>query len=307
MKRLFLLFSLVFFAFPGWAQNKTNKGTPTAQTSNDQSREQAANAYHAAETNYKLQKYQEALEGFQLSYTLSNEPSILFNIAQCQRRLGQLEEAKKSFEFFLRDAPTHPKKTNAEKLIKEIDTELERLASLGGLKLTSSQDPASVFIDGVYKGESPIILLGVEPGLRSITIKKKGFADSKLSATIKPSQTVDLRIPQLAPSTVLVPKPFLIVSAASGGASLAAFGGLFIFANKAFDTQNDGKLENNNADDELDLLARKTGQAKFAGGASLAFALGAVVSFGVGVAVKKLRKVETIKSDDSLIDNGVRP
>jgi tetratricopeptide (TPR) repeat protein len=148
--RILCYLCVFLWAVEARAQPKT-PNPPNAPST----REEAAKKYQEAETSYKLQKYQEALEGFNASYALSNEPSILFNIAQCYRLLGRLEESKKTYLTFIREMPNSPLRANAEARVSEVEAEIKRLASKGSIVISSKQDPAEVFLDGESKGQSP--------------------------------------------------------------------------------------------------------------------------------------------------------
>src|SRR5689334_17756017 len=104
-----LAFGILFWSL-SWAQRKD---PPLGK-------EEVSQRYAQAEQSYKLQEFEKALEQFGELYRATQEPVLLFNIAQCQRQLGYLEEALKSYQFFLRDAPKDsPARPNAESISKE--------------------------------------------------------------------------------------------------------------------------------------------------------------------------------------------
>jgi hypothetical protein len=166
--------------------------------------EQAAkSAFEKAAADYKLQRYEEALAGFEEAYRLTNEPSILFNIGQCYKQLERFDEALRAFRAFLRDAPAQsPQRPNAEARIQEIEQELARLAKTGTLTLSTKQDPAEIWLDAVSRGLSPITLPELSPGEHALRITKSGFAEYTATITIKPSETTNLEALSLVPLSI---------------------------------------------------------------------------------------------------------
>jgi hypothetical protein len=219
--------------------------------------EEAAELYRKAETSYKLQKYEEALEDFQRSYELSKEPAILFNIGQCYRQLEQLEDARKSFQFFVRDAPEHPKRSSAEKLIKEINEKIKEQSGNGSIQISSKQT-VDILIDGVSRGKPPLVLEDVSPGEHIITAKQEGFADYELHVVVKASQRVELNIPKLVPlsggTVIVIPaKPFFLGAAGLGSASAISLVFTGLALNNTIDTINfEVSDADTNGDGEVD-------------------------------------------------------
>jgi len=85
-------------------------------------------AFHAAGVKrYQLGEYAEALREFREAYRLKPDPSYLFNIGQCQRKLGQRDEAIGTFRSYLGYLPaTSERRSDIEKLVAELERELER-------------------------------------------------------------------------------------------------------------------------------------------------------------------------------------
>jgi hypothetical protein len=50
---------------------------------------------------------------------------LLFNIGQCYRQLGKLEEAKRSYQTFITEDPKTPYRKEVEKIIISLDQELD--------------------------------------------------------------------------------------------------------------------------------------------------------------------------------------
>lgn len=64
----------------------------------------ARQAYAEASKHYDLNQYAEALAAFKRAYWNFEDPSILYNIAQCHRALRQRSEAIEFYKSYLRKA-----------------------------------------------------------------------------------------------------------------------------------------------------------------------------------------------------------
>ena len=82
--------------------------------------------FEQGETYYKAREFERSLYFYREAYLLSLEPSMLFNMGQCYRQLGLLQEAIESYRAFLRDSPaTHVLRPKAELLLREVEAELK--------------------------------------------------------------------------------------------------------------------------------------------------------------------------------------
>lgn len=98
-----------------------------AQESQPITQEEAARRYEEADQRYELREFEKALELFGALYQATEEPALLFNIAQCHRQMGHLEEAKEGYQRFLQEVPKeHPARPKAERWLKEIEAELQK-------------------------------------------------------------------------------------------------------------------------------------------------------------------------------------
>ncbi|HZS39880.1 MAG TPA: tetratricopeptide repeat protein [Polyangia bacterium] len=80
-------------------------------------------AYKEGLLQYNLGEYEKALDKFKTAYLELPDPAFLFNIAQCQRQLGQYAAASKSYRAFLRETPNPPPRMREDvtRLIAEMD------------------------------------------------------------------------------------------------------------------------------------------------------------------------------------------
>src|SRR5262249_49133839 len=69
---------------------------------------------------YDLGKYPEALEAFESAYQKKPVPGLLFNIAQCHRQMGQLEQAARVYKSYLRTDPPEAAAKQARELLAKV-------------------------------------------------------------------------------------------------------------------------------------------------------------------------------------------
>lgn len=261
--------------------------------------EKAAKLYEEAEANYKLQKFKEALAGFEEAYRLTSEPSLLYNLGQCYRQLDRLEEAKKAYTSFVRDAPESPFRKSAEERIEEINAELLRRAQKGAIQISTQQEPTNVLLDGQPKGSSPILLQNIEPGEHHITIQKEGFVDFEVKILVKPSETSSLTVPKLLPFGETQANPgklYYLGGAGLGGLGVLSAGGALAFLTVGRLKQNDLQVEDSNnngiidpddtAQEESDIESNVKSAISF-GAVSAGLLVGAAVSTIIGVTRQK--------------------
>jgi hypothetical protein len=71
---------------------------------------------------YNLDRQTEALAEYEAAYLGVPDPALLFNIAQCHRKLGHDKEAVAFYKTYLRNAPRATNRADVEKRIQEIET-----------------------------------------------------------------------------------------------------------------------------------------------------------------------------------------
>ena len=71
----------------------------------DPNAEKARAHFQQGDTYFKLEKYANALQEFEQAYLAKQDPSFLYNIAQCHRLMGNRVEAVRFYKRYLNDAP----------------------------------------------------------------------------------------------------------------------------------------------------------------------------------------------------------
>jgi tetratricopeptide (TPR) repeat protein len=99
---------------------------PGAAMAQDNRIEQAKQQVAAADIDYRLARFTEALAEYTRAYELYPVPALLFNIGQCHRNLKAYGKAIFFFEGYLRDAPRATNRALVEDLIRESKAELAK-------------------------------------------------------------------------------------------------------------------------------------------------------------------------------------
>jgi tetratricopeptide (TPR) repeat protein len=83
---------------------------------------QSRRFYEKAEAHFRAGVFAEALSEYQAGYDLVPLPGFLINIAQCQRRLGDLNQALITYRKFIMVAPDSRFAPDVKKLTEELQT-----------------------------------------------------------------------------------------------------------------------------------------------------------------------------------------
>jgi len=90
----------------------------------DPTAEKARAHFQQGDTYFKLERYTNALQEFEQAYLAKQDPSFLYNIAQCHRLMGSRAEAIRFYKRYLNDAPAAANRPVAEKHIRDLESAL---------------------------------------------------------------------------------------------------------------------------------------------------------------------------------------
>ncbi len=113
-----------------------------SEVSREAQRSAAAHA-ELARRYYKEGRFREAIEAFETAYDLDPNPSLLFNIAQAQRRQGNREGAINAFKQYLMRSPRSPQRALVETRVRELEDELARQSAPPATAAAPTPDPAA--------------------------------------------------------------------------------------------------------------------------------------------------------------------
>lgn len=120
-------------------------------------RAQARLEYDAGLKHYNLRDFDKALDKFRTAYLLVGEPALLFNIGQCERQLKKYEDARKSFQAFLRNGqPTPAQQEEVQRLIQTLDETIRaNTVSAARSPELAQPDSAQVSLPAAVAAEQP--------------------------------------------------------------------------------------------------------------------------------------------------------
>jgi tetratricopeptide (TPR) repeat protein len=114
---------------------------PPAQAASAEAERESRKHFQIAETRFRAGQFADALAEYQAGYDVLPLPGFLINMAQCQRRMGDLKKARALYSKFLLVAPDSPLVPQVQDLIKELD---KLLADLDDEKPAAAQaEPAA--------------------------------------------------------------------------------------------------------------------------------------------------------------------
>jgi tetratricopeptide (TPR) repeat protein len=91
--------------------------------------ERARSLYEKGQRQYELGHFADARQLFESAYEAKAAPALLFNIAQCHRKLGDLRNAASLYTSFLRADPENRSAQLARDLLQEVEEALQRDSS----------------------------------------------------------------------------------------------------------------------------------------------------------------------------------
>jgi hypothetical protein len=106
-----------------------SSATPAHAAPPDAAARESRRHFQAAEAHFKAGAFDAALGEYQAGYDAKPLPGFLINIAQCQRRLGDLKAARTTYQKFVMVAPDSPLVPQAKAMVAELDKLLADLSN----------------------------------------------------------------------------------------------------------------------------------------------------------------------------------
>jgi tetratricopeptide (TPR) repeat protein len=104
-------------------------------------KEAARRAHSEGTKYYNLNQFANALEAFKRAYWNYEDPSFLYNIAQCHRALKHKSEAIDFYRSYLRNAPDAPNREEVQRIVTELE------AAIAQEKAVTSAPPQGTIPD----------------------------------------------------------------------------------------------------------------------------------------------------------------
>jgi tetratricopeptide (TPR) repeat protein len=105
-------------------------------------KEVARQAYREGTRQYELGDFKAALDAFKKAYLNYEDPAILFNLAQCQRQLGDKVEALRTYRVFLHKVPETTERAQIEKIIAELQAAIDHDKAAKAQPPTETVEPS---------------------------------------------------------------------------------------------------------------------------------------------------------------------
>ena len=168
---------------------------PAPAYADSPARIKAREHFERGETQYRLGRFSTALKEYQAALKLVRRPSIIYNIAQCYRQLGEYRRSIFYYKLYLSDwQRVHPgQKPPYEREVKEHVSKLTAAArrkaaeqdgpgvseppgpAAARVQLDGAPDGARVFVDGVLVARTPLeVPLQLTPGQHRLELVARG-------------------------------------------------------------------------------------------------------------------------------------
>ena len=95
-----------------------------ARTAAAEDRAHARAAFRAGSQHYNLGEFQQALDSFKEAYRNYEDPSFLFNIAQCERQLAHKREAVREYRAYLNNSENADNRESVRQTITQLEREI---------------------------------------------------------------------------------------------------------------------------------------------------------------------------------------
>jgi len=185
---LLVLLLAASFGAPAWADTPARQvAVGQAGASVRESLGEAARAkFDEGFALYGAGRHAEAREAFLAAHELGRDPRVLYNVAVCDKALGQNARAIATLERSVA-SPAAPLPADYVKRVAETIATLERL--VGGLVVDVTPSSAKVAVDGEpvepESGATPRSPVRLDAGVRQVTATADGFEPAAASVVVK--------------------------------------------------------------------------------------------------------------------------
>lgn len=119
-----------------------------ARIASAQDRAKARAAFHSGSQHYNLGEFQQALDSFREAYRNYEDPSFLYNIAQCERQLGHKREAVREYRAYLNNSDNADNRDSVRQIIAQLEREIaiddQRAAAAAAAAAAARPTPPAV-------------------------------------------------------------------------------------------------------------------------------------------------------------------
>ncbi len=179
--------TLLQAAEPAASATSSASSTPLSESLSGVAKEH----YENAKLLFENGDHAGALLKFQLAYDNSHDPRLLWNIAACEKQQRHYARMTLLIEQYLRDGGSLINETERSNAQIVLDT---LKPFVGELQLQVNEPGATVKIDDVEAGTTPVPTLRVDMGTRKLRVSKSGFEDWNGTQNIAGGTTVSVAV-----------------------------------------------------------------------------------------------------------------
>jgi tetratricopeptide (TPR) repeat protein len=126
--------------------------------------------YESGVRHFDLSEYDPALADFKDAYRSKPDPALLYNIAQCHRKLGHTNEAITFYQTYLRRAPDARNREEVERRISELQAARNAESSLRATGTNDTAQPRTPTVEAVTipTASPPLVAAPLVPAARPV-------------------------------------------------------------------------------------------------------------------------------------------
>jgi hypothetical protein len=192
--------SLVVVLFASFAGASRAQSTPVREADDPAARAEASRTFDEGVRLLRERDWAGALAAFEASRAIRQTPSVLFNIAGCQRALRRFADARRTYQRFLVIGTRPDQRDEATRAVTELEREVATLT------VTTNVEGAELRIDG---RPVPAMPLDLDVG-REYALEARREGHRSAQQTVRPTAAGPLRV-----ALVLEPSPASPVLAVS--------------------------------------------------------------------------------------------
>jgi hypothetical protein len=138
--------------------------------------------FDAAQAAFAKKDYQAAYEAYRAAWALQRSYDIAGNLGAVEIKLGKLRDAAEHLSFAVKSFPPTGQPKQREALRSKLESVLPKV---GRVRVRVSVDGASVLLNGVAIGTSPIVEeVFVEPGASNFEAKREGYEGARAAVEV---------------------------------------------------------------------------------------------------------------------------
>jgi tetratricopeptide (TPR) repeat protein len=108
------------------------------------SRDVAREAFQEGTRQFDIGNIKAALDAFKKAYLNFEDPAILFNIAQCERQLGDKAEALRTYKIYLRKVAASSQRAQVEKIVADLQAAIDQEKAAASRAPTGTLTPEAI-------------------------------------------------------------------------------------------------------------------------------------------------------------------